>query len=108
MGAVVGNELQLTAAHVLLSCETMVRYPKRCWMKPLTVVPTELRTIDCGDERYPLASITVTSCPGIVVLDTCTGREAPFCSPDVSSWSIEVLSLIILLMSYIEKRSPDE
>jgi hypothetical protein len=98
MGAVVGNELQLTVIQISRSCEMIVIYPKRCWMNPLDLaVPMELRTMDCGEERYPVASITVTSCPGIVVLDTYMGREAPFCSPDVSSWSIEVLSLIILM-----------
>lgn len=69
-------------------------------MKPLTRVaePTVLNRIDCGDDRYPVASMTVTSCPGIVVLDTYIIAAEPFCNPAVSSWITEVLSLTIPLM----------
>jgi hypothetical protein len=60
--------------------------------------PTVLSTILCGDDKNPVASVTVTSWPGIVVLDRYTIAAEPLSNPAVSSWIIQVLSLTIPLM----------
>jgi hypothetical protein len=57
-----------------------------------------LNRIDWGEDRYPVASMTVTNCPGMVVLDRYITAAEPFCNPEVSSWITEVLSFIIPLM----------